>query len=396
MSSATETRLQPTTRRTNRRVWFQAITLLLVGLVGYGVAESLAWFGVVDYRIALGTLGDEPWRNPINRLDPDLLHIHHPHRRFRGTMQGGDIAYYLRIAETHTYPYDVQTDRDGFRNIEDIEQADLVMTGDSYVEGILVPGEKTISAELGRLWEISSVNLGQIWYGPQQELFVLQRFGLPRKPKIVVWCYFEGNDLKDMARYETNRERWDVMAPKLHSFSARSLARNASLRLLQYEGPRRHRPLGEHNVGVLPNGERMYFFYRNDKVSDIEKKYMLPFQETIKQAYDTCQKAGIVLVFAYVPIKVRVYDSIVTYPPDSVFRNAYRPEAIEEMKQLMQVVAPGMAFVDLTHELIETSKRELTYFLDDTHWTEAGHAAAARAIARAIPHPAKPARESRP
>jgi hypothetical protein len=352
--------------------------------MGYALAEGLAGLGWVDYRIVLGTLGDEPWRNPINRLDPELLHVHHPHQRIAGTMEGGDIAYYLRINETHRYPYDVRTDKDGFRNSQDVEQADLVVIGDSYVEGILTPQEETLPARLGERLGMRGLNLGQIWYGPQQELAVLKRYGLPRQPKVVVWCYFEGNDLKDMARYDENHARWDVMAPKLHSFFARSLTRNAAVRLLQYEGPRKHRPLGERNVGVLPSGERMYFFYRNDTKNPHEATYLPVFRKTLEEAWQACARSSARLVFAYVPIKVRVYDSLVSYPPESVFRGAFRAEAIDEMRDLVGGISPEILFVDLTPALVERSKKELTYFLDDTHWTPAGHDAAAESIARAI------------
>lgn len=299
-------------------------------------------------------------------------------------MTGGDIAYYLRVSETHTYPYEVRTDRDGFRNDQDLDQADIVVIGDSYTEGILVPQNETMPAELGRLLEKSSLNLGQIWYGPQQEEVVFRRYALPRRPKVVVWCYFEGNDLKDMNRYAANHVQWDVMAPKLHSFKARSLARNLAVRLLSLEGPQKERPLGERNVALLPDGQRMYFFYRNDVQSEEEKKFLPEFEEILTRVWKTCQDQQIRFVFAYVPIKVRVYDSLVSFPPESVFRNAFRVEAINEMKSRIHQISSDITFVDLTPALVETSKKELTYYLDDTHWTPAGHRAAAEAIAKAI------------
>lgn len=373
-----------TSRPRAGRWWFPLAAVAGILSFGYLLAEGLAGLGLVDYRVLLGTLGDEPWRNPINRLDPDLLHVHKPHQRIVGVMTGGDIAYYLRVSETHTYPYEVRTDRDGFRNDQDLDQADIVVIGDSYTEGILVPQNETMPAELGRLLEKSSLNLGQIWYGPQQEEVVFRRYALPRRPKVVVWCYFEGNDLKDMNRYAANHVQWDVMAPKLHSFKARSLARNLAVRLLSLEGPQKERPLGERNVALLPDGQRMYFFYRNDVQSEEEKKFLPEFEEILTRVWKTCQDQQIRFVFAYVPIKVRVYDSLVSFPPESVFRNAFRVEAINEMKSRIHQISSGITFVDLTPALVETSKKELTYYLDDTHWTPAGHRAAAEAIAKAI------------
>ncbi len=353
-------------------------------ILGYGLAEGLAGLGLIDYRILLGTLGDEPWRNPINRLDPELLHIHKPHQTIAGVMTGGDISFYLRVAETHTYRYDVKTDRDGFRNDQDLDQADIAVIGDSYIEGILVPQDQTMPIVLGQLLGQSSLNLGQIWYGPQQEEIVLRRYALPRRPKVVVWCYFEGNDLKDMNRYATNHAQWSVMAPKLHSFKARSLTRNLAFRLLNLEGPQKHRPLGERNVALLPDGQRMYFYYRNDVMSEQEKKSLPEFEQILTRAWSACREKQIQFVFAYVPIKVRVYDSLVKYPPDSAFQNAFRVDAIDEMRNRVRSISSDITFVDLTPALVDASKKELTYYLDDTHWTPAGHRAAAEAIAQAL------------
>ena len=379
------TSTKPLARRPKAgRWWFPIVAIVGIITLGYALAESIAGLGLVDYRILLGTLGDEPWRNPINRLDPELLHVHQPHQRIAGVMQGGDIAYYLRIAETHTYPYDVRTDRDGFRNDQDLDQADIVVIGDSYIEGILVPQDQTMPIELGKILGQSSLNLGQIWYGPQQEEVVLRRYALPRQPKVVVWCYFEGNDLKDMNRYAANHAQWDVMAPKLHSFKARSLTRNLALRLLSLEGPQKHRPLGERNVALLPEGQRMYFFYRNDVLSEQEKKFLPEFESILTRVWNACREQQVQLVFAYVPIKVRVYDSLVKYPPESVFQGAFRIDAVDEMRERVRLISSAITFVDLTPALIEASKKELTYYLDDTHWTPAGHRAAAEAVAKAL------------
>ncbi len=54
-----------------------------------------------------------------------------------------------------------------------------------------------VAAETG----MTAVNLGRGAYGPQQELIVLERYGLSYQPRVVVWQLFEGNDLKDVSNF---------------------------------------------------------------------------------------------------------------------------------------------------------------------------------------------------
>ena len=39
------------------------MVIFIIG-VTIGIFESLTFFKIVDYRLILNTLGDEPWRNP--------------------------------------------------------------------------------------------------------------------------------------------------------------------------------------------------------------------------------------------------------------------------------------------------------------------------------------------
>ena len=89
----------------------------------------------------------------------------------------------------------VRYDRNGFRNSVDLQQADIVVIGDSYIEGYMTPESKLATTLLGQLQGKTVANLGHSGYGPQQELVVLKRYGLPLHPHTVIWAFFEGNDL---------------------------------------------------------------------------------------------------------------------------------------------------------------------------------------------------------
>ena len=89
-----------------------------------------------------------------------------------------------------------ESDRHGFNN-PDAQwngRPDVVLIGDSFVHGSCVPKGADMAArmrsEFGRV-----LNLGVGGFGPLLELAALQEYAAPLKPPVVVWAFFEGNDL---------------------------------------------------------------------------------------------------------------------------------------------------------------------------------------------------------
>ncbi|HSK81689.1 MAG TPA: hypothetical protein VLQ45_34875, partial [Thermoanaerobaculia bacterium] len=185
---------------------FAVTTATLVLLVGLLEAAALA--GLVDFREVFARQFLDPWDNPGNVTDPVLLHIRKPDSDF----VWNGVRY--------------QYDDNGFRNRESSRTADVVVVvGDSFVEGWEVPQDEIVTSRLGRALGRRVVNLAQSGYGPQQELEVLRRFGLPLAPKVCIWGFFEGNDLRDVHRYEKVRRSWGALVGS--AFSQRSFAANA-------------------------------------------------------------------------------------------------------------------------------------------------------------------------
>ena len=94
-----------------------------------------------------------------------------------------------------------KTDYQGFRNSQDLKRADLVFIGDSFTEaGNVLEEESFVSlaaAELG----VTARNLGMCGLCPPEQVVVLEHFGLPCQPDVVVWQIYEGNDLPESWRY---------------------------------------------------------------------------------------------------------------------------------------------------------------------------------------------------
>lgn len=88
------------------------------------------------------------------------------------------------------------------------------------------------------------------------------------------------------------------------------------------------------------------------------------------------------MMLVFVPTKWRVYRDLVE-PLDGAELARWQISDLNESLAAW-CAAEKIDYIDLTAELIDVaSSGEQVYFLDDAHWTSAGHAAAAAAISRA-------------
>ena len=99
--------------------------------------------------------------------------------------------------ETATY----RSDRHGFNNPDHVweKRPSIITIGDSFTQGDCVPEENTIASNLRKLTGRNVINLGMGGNGPLIELATLAEYGNALKPPIVLWIYFAGNDLVDLA-----------------------------------------------------------------------------------------------------------------------------------------------------------------------------------------------------
>jgi lysophospholipase L1-like esterase len=93
------------------------------------------------------------------------------------------------------------SDDHGFNNPQrNWEQgAKILAVGDSFVQGYCVAPNRTLTADLNR--EMGpTVGLGMKGNGPFEELGLIKEFFPYLHPQVVLWFYFEGNDLADTHR----------------------------------------------------------------------------------------------------------------------------------------------------------------------------------------------------
>jgi len=341
-----------------------------------GFLELLVLATVVDFRVAFGTPVLEPWAHHGNLLDPRLLHIHKPH----------DVWPW--------YGIDYRYDQHGLRNESDLEAADVVVIGDSFVEGMGVSATDLLTTHLAKQLDCTVANVSQAWYGPQQELELLRRYGLQLRPKTCVWAFFDGNDLDDVHRYKEATKDWGTFSKGFHSFTQRSFTKNALLatrRLLdaaQHSAPAQ----GAHNTEMERSGifnipskdsVRLYFWYRGLHLSTKDDAALEELRSILCQAHELCRAQETRFLVVFVPAKHRVYGGLTEFDADALPRYWVINELPKRLESLVREDLPDAGFLDLTPSFSEEAKRgSLLYFPYDSHWSPEGHRVAANAIGR--------------
>ena len=288
------------------------------------------------------------------------------------------------------FRWDVKYDRNGFRNDVDLNRADIIVIGDSFVEGMTVPAPQLMTSLLAQLQGKVVANLGQMDYGPIQELVVLKRYGLPLRPHTVVWMFYEGNDLLDVTNYH---QRMSASQPPQKpkpppgfwsAFWERSFTRNA-YRQLQKQYRRFLRPSGVKHAGIIrtTNGQKLtvYFFSPSHTLSESELGALDETVRIVQTAQQLSAAQGARLLFVFAPTAFRVLHALCQFPPESECRNWVLSDLPERLKSAVGAISPDMGYLDLTPYLTDAAKSGvLPYYADDDHWTPAGQKIAAEAV----------------
>jgi lysophospholipase L1-like esterase len=360
---------------------------LLIGssLFALSAAEVPTLLGH-DFGRTFGTSENDTWLQlamGVNRRDDQLIHVHQPHTRYQGLVVGNLVR--IGIPSPVLYRVDVAYDRHGFRNDQDYDRADVVVIGDSFVEGAETSQSQTVVAEIGRQLGTTAVNLGQSNYGPQQELVVLERYGLPLAPRNVVWFFFGGNDMGDAASYDWRIQHLDeLMAPP--SFTDRSFSRNALRALARATTPRRRVETDTARrhaaLYVPPQGapQRIYLDTNEEPWTDREWAIVT---NVLREAHERARGAQADFLFVYVPRKLRVYQGFLRSEPGA-FAELWQPNNLPDV-MAEWCREQGIEFLDSTVPLREAvAAGESVYLPDDVHWNAAGHRVAGRAVAARI------------
>jgi hypothetical protein len=301
-------------------------------------------------------------------------------------------------------------------------EIELIAVGDSFTECLVASPEATWPSQLGALAGRSVYSLGKGGIGPYEYLQILKRFGLEKRPRVVVMNLYEGNDLRDAVRHleyveaaragraqrtlagDRNEDPFDYQAALDHPLGRHSYALNLVVVALgqAWEGVRNAvvRTLGgkapEHvnfRYALRFPGASVPFNPQNADESEVRVARLLRAGEVSLGAFDLAlegfaalaREHGFAGIVSYSPSAHTAYAPWVEFEDPSLGPLLAWFSAAQRQHVAERCAALGLAFADLTPALQaaarERGERELLYFPVNVHYTEAGHRLVAETLA---------------
>lgn len=277
--------------------------------------------------------------------------------------------------------------------------SDIIVLGDSFAWCYEVKPTEIWVAQL------HAYSLGTNGTGPQAYLQLLKRYGLSRKPKLVILNIYAGNDLFDAAAYEAYRTRWkDVEAPpcslppalcsmyrslKDGFVGRRSYAFNTIVHTLRVMRD-------EYHTGSAEAPQPNLLYHIGDTASNIDNDGNLVriasgdipdfslFDKPLDEFAELAKAHGFQALITYTPMEFSVYSEQIVF--DDAKRTFSRGQILafgEDQRNYLGSAAKerNIPFLDLTSAL--RTKSDL-YFHRNLHWTPEGHRVVAEAVRREL------------
>ena len=252
-------------------------------------------------------------------VDDAQLSFRRPSRQSWAGVLGGDVVSGWNLPIGAPKQISFTTDALGFRNRVTREQADVVLLGDSYVEGWHVSDDETAAVVLERLLARPVSNLGVSGFGTLQQLIVLRRFALPLRPKLAVWFFFEGNDLYDDQEFENmlvyledhdiaelgadtgSGVDWSRRRRASFVRNAYGLVRRASHTFVRQALP----PHGWYRDQTGVRHQLFFYNYAALTFTDYEEERFETTKATFREGLALGREQGVAMALLFVPMKFR-------------------------------------------------------------------------------------------
>jgi len=99
------------------------------------------------------------------------------------------------------------SDRFGFNNLDkewSNNNLSWFLVGDSFTQGSCVLQHENFASQIINITKESAISVGMSGNGPLIELATIKEYATHKKPKNILWIYFERNDLEDLKKEKTN------------------------------------------------------------------------------------------------------------------------------------------------------------------------------------------------
>lgn len=374
--------------RTRRLAMFRWLAFNLALATAWLVLELAAAVNLVNWRLVFDRLTENGLVNHQYAtdflFDRELEFRRPPGARWFGPA-ASDIEREWSVPPANPRSLSFQYDRWGYRNPTNLSHAKVALIGDSFVEGWYVQDEETAARLLEAELQLPVANLGVAGYGTIPELLVLKKESPRLQPSVVVWFFFEGNDLYDDWRWERNVRMYYPRHPDkqvegkalnlVPPWQQRSFTGNLIRLLRRWSDPLV--PNRAPYVGFLPTSAQdrqpIYFAsYASVPWSDWLADRWGQAKTRLEEGNRFCHEQGIHLLLCYVPIKFRVYRRFVEFPADSPCRDWEVWPLPKDFADFCR--ATEIPFLDFTEPLQASVKAGgMPYARTDSHWDPEGH-----------------------
>lgn len=329
-------------------------------------------------------------------------------------MKKGMVSPNEYVVDHQTNKLAAHVDRYGLLNPEDMTAADVLFMGDSFTlqTGMLSP--PGLRLQLQEKTGLKIFNMGVSAIGPVREEWLLYKLGLTLKPKVVIWFFFGGNDLKDdfttVHRHQQNNIKTyqdlykDSPAPASYAlhflqFLSRFPVKKAMKKTAEAESPGKYLP-GFRGV-TFTQGAPVWFYqhYLRFMRKSVAQLRNYPgwalVNEAISRVHKKLQQENIDLLMVYIPTKHQVYlpyvekDAALLHqmasfnlPPIKVAPEVFWKQVMENRDNIEILLesfckTAGIDFLSLTPLLREQIANGIPgYWQADTHWRPQGQAVA--------------------
>jgi len=296
------------------------------------------------------------------------------------------------LCNENGYYVTYESDEHGFNNPRGAwksSRLDIAALGDSFPQGYCVPPDKNFVALIRQHYP-AILNLGIAGDGPLLMLATLKEYLPLYRPKVVLWFYFEGNDLTDL---QIEKRNAILMRYLKDDFNQGLLTRQNDIDQALTHDIERQEALEKANqarreenrisgtlrefIKLTNLREQLSLVYGTDakeleKLSDLEGPNMDLFHEILSQAKSRVSAWGGTLYFVYLPGFAR-YDN-------------YYDMASEQRSRVINLLRIlDIPLIDIDPAFgAQKDPLSLFPFREPGHYNEKGHQLVAEEVLKAI------------
>lgn len=284
-----------------------------------------------------------------------------------------------------------RSDMYGFNNPQSVWKStaiEIAALGDSFTQGYCVPPDKNFVATIRNRYP-ATLNLGIAGDGPLLMLATLKEYLTPLKPKVVLWFYFEDNDLRDL---QSNEKQNLILLRYLEGSFVQDLRGRQSKidkALMNYVDQvqrKRKPPPNKESSGLnvrhlseffklssLRARSRWLIFSEEEDVDAISEANMVLFRQILAQAKNQVNAWGGRIYFVYLP----GWDRYARKVPG--IYGQQRAKVLDYVKGL------GISLIDI-HPAFQSQADPLSLYplREPNHYNEKGHKIVADEVLKAL------------